>query len=266
MKEPCIEHSRIMTEPQSDAPPGQVLLIGGSSVIAQALARAYALDGWSVIFGGRNQRELDSSATDTAIRHGAATQTLRFDADDPSSVDTAAATLIAAARLPRDIVFVIGHSDGAERAPYDIVEAERIFAANYGAITRFLARLLPQIEAGGGHRIIFISSVAGDRGRKTNFVYGAAKAALNTYAQGLRAMLLPRGTHVLTIKLGYVDTRLAYEKTPALMTCSPAYAARSIRRALGRKAMVAYVPWIWRPIMTLLRHLPEAVFVRLPLP
>jgi decaprenylphospho-beta-D-erythro-pentofuranosid-2-ulose 2-reductase len=246
--------------------PEQVLLIGGTSVIAHALAKVYAEDGWSVIFGGRDESELRNAATDIAIRHDTATRTLRFDATDPVSVDTAAAELIAAGPLPRDLVFVIGHSDGADRAPHDPVEAERIFAANYGAITRFLARLLPQIEVDNGHRIVFISSVAGDRGRKTNFVYGAAKAALNTYAQGLRALLLLRGTSVLTIKLGYVDTRLAYGKTPALLTCSPAYVARSIRRALARKALVVYLPWIWRPIMTLLRHLPEAVFIRLPLP
>lgn len=244
----------------------QVLLIGGSSVIAHALARSYAADGWTVIFGGRNDTELGNAAADVAIRHGTFTHTLRFDAENRASIDAAAESLIVAGALPRDFVFVIGYSDGADRAPYDPEHAERIFAANYAAITRFLARLLPRIEAGNGHRIVFVSSVAGDRGRKTNFVYGAAKAALNTYAQGLRALLLPRGTSVLTIKLGYVDTRLAYGKTPALLTCSAAYAACSIRKALRRNAMVVYLPWIWRPIMILLRHLPESVFIRLPLP
>jgi decaprenylphospho-beta-D-erythro-pentofuranosid-2-ulose 2-reductase len=251
-----------MTEPQAS---DQVLLIGGSSVIAQALARSYAADGWAVIFAGRDEIELANSAADVAIRHGAATRTLRFDAADPASVDAAADSLIAGS-IPRDLVFVIGHSDGADRAPYDPASAELILATNYGALTRFLARLLPRIEVGRGHRIVFVSSVAGDRGRKTNFVYGAAKAALNAYAQGLRALLLPHGTSVLTVKLGYVDTRLAYGKTPAWLTCSPAYAARAIRSALRRNALVVYVPWIWRPIMTLLRHLPEAVFIRLPLP
>jgi NAD(P)-dependent dehydrogenase (short-subunit alcohol dehydrogenase family) len=255
-----------MSEQQALATADQVLLIGGSSVIAHALARCYATDGWTVIFGGRDEVELSHAATDVAIRHGTATRTLHFDAAAPASVDAAAASLIAAGPLPRDLIFVIGYSDGADRAPYDPVQSDRIYAANYGAVARFLARLLPQIAASSGHRIVFVSSVAGDRGRKTNFVYGAAKAALNTYAQGLRALLLRYGTSVLTIKLGYVDTRLAYGKTPSLLTCSPAYAARSIRKALQRKAMVVYLPWIWRPIMTLLRHLPEAVFIRLPLP
>jgi short-subunit dehydrogenase len=251
-----------MTEQKA---PHEVLLIGGSSVIAHALARSYAADGWTVILAGRDKAELDTAAADVAIRHGTATRTLAFDAADAASIDAAAESLIAGS-LPGDLVFVIGYSDGADRAAYDPLHAERIFAANYGAITRFVARLLPAIEASSGHRIVFVSSVAGDRGRKTNFVYGAAKAALNTYAQGLRALLLRRGTSVLTVKLGYVDTRLAYGKTPALMTCSPAYAARSIRKALARDAKVVYLPWIWRPIMTLLRHLPEAVFIRLPLP
>lgn len=243
----------------------QVLLIGGSSVIAQALARSYAADGWTVIFAGRDETELSNAEADIAIRHGVVTRTLRFDAAVPSSIDAAADSLTVGV-LPRDLVFVIGHSEGADRAPYDPASAEVILAANYSAITRFLARLLPRIEAGSGHRIVFVSSVAGDRGRKANFVYGAAKAALNAYAQGLRALLRRHGTSVLTVKLGYVDTRLAYGKTPAWLTCSPAYVARAIRNATRRNAMVVYVPWFWRPIMTLLRHLPEAVFIRLPLP
>ncbi len=244
----------------------QVLLIGGSSVIAHALARNYAAGGWTVIFGGRDLAELETSASDIAIRHGTAARTLQFDALDPNSIDAAASSLAAAGTLPRDIVFIIGYSDDADRAAHDPAHADLILQSNYGAIARFVARLLPQIQAEAGHRIVFISSVAGDRGRKTNYVYGAAKAALNTYAQGLRALLLPSGSGVLTVKLGYVDTRLAYGKTPALLTASPEYVARSMRRATERGALVIYLPWIWRPIMTLLRILPESVFIRLPLP
>ena len=112
----------------------------------------------------------------------------------------------------------------------------------------------------------FISSVAGDRGRASNFVYGAAKAALTTYAQGLRAHLAKSGSRVLTVKLGYVDTRLAFGKVPPLLTASPEAAARRIRLHIERGTMVAYVPAFWRPVMMVLRAIPERVFICLPLP
>ena len=206
----------------------EVLLIGGTSVVAHALAREYARNGWNVIFAGRDQAELQRSVKDITIRHGTKNRSLHFDAIDPASVDAAAAELLKAAALPRDMIFMIGDSDDSHQAVYDPVLADRILAANYTGTIRFLSRLLLRIGADRGYRIVLVSSIAGDRGRRTNFIYGAAKAALNTYAQGLRALLLPRGTSVLTVKLGYVDTRLAFGKTPAVITCSPAYAASAI--------------------------------------
>jgi NAD(P)-dependent dehydrogenase (short-subunit alcohol dehydrogenase family) len=244
----------------------EVLLIGGTSVVAHALAREYARDGWNVIFAGRDEPELERSVNDITVRYETKSRSLRFDATDPDSVEAAAAELLNAAALPNDIIFMIGDSEEAHRAIYDPVQADRILAANYSGTIRFLSRLLLRIEGSSGHRIVLVSSIAGDRGRRTNFIYGAAKAALNTYAQGLRALLLTSGTSVLTVKLGYVDTRLAFGKTPAVITCSPSYAARAIYKAIRRRAMVAYIPWFWRPIMALLQLLPEAVFIRLPLP
>jgi NAD(P)-dependent dehydrogenase (short-subunit alcohol dehydrogenase family) len=244
----------------------QVLLVGASSVIAHSLADLYARDGWSVILAGRNKAELELAAADIAIRRRARAVVLLLDANDPISVDRAAADLIAAGPLPHDFVFVIGYSDDPARGVRDPDHADRLLSANYTGVTRFLARLLPHLEAANGRRIAFVSSVAGDRGRQANFVYGAAKAALNAYAQGLRALLLPEGICVLTVKLGYVDTRSAYGKASPFLTCSPEYAARGIRRALDRGKLVVYLPWIWRPIMILLRLIPERIFIRLPLP
>jgi decaprenylphospho-beta-D-erythro-pentofuranosid-2-ulose 2-reductase len=244
----------------------EVLLIGGTSVVAHALAREYARDGWNIIFAGRDEAELERSVKDITIRYGTKNRSLRFDATHAASVDAAAAELLEAAALPRDIIFMIGDAGNSHQAVYDPVQIDRILAANYSGIICFLGRLLLRIEGNIGHRIVLISSIAGDRGRRKNFIYGAAKAALNTYAQGLRALLLTSGTSVLTVKLGYVDTRLAFGKTPAVITCSPSYAARAIYKAIRRRAMVAYIPWFWRPIMALLQLLPEAVFIRLPLP
>jgi NAD(P)-dependent dehydrogenase (short-subunit alcohol dehydrogenase family) len=112
----------------------QVPLVGGSSVIAHALAQIYAKDGWTVIFAGRNNWELEIAAADTTIRHGTATRTLPMDANDPASVDAAAAALLSAGPLPHDLILAIGCSDEPSRAAYDPDHAERTLAANYGGV------------------------------------------------------------------------------------------------------------------------------------
>ncbi|ABD89740.1 SDR family NAD(P)-dependent oxidoreductase [Rhodopseudomonas palustris] len=242
------------------------LIVGATSRLAQAIAVEYAQRRVAIELAGRDAGELARIAADLAIRHGATVRTQPFDALSNESIDALAAELLGRDALPSDLVFVIGYAENLEQSHRDVALAAQLLATNYAAIVRLLTQLMPRLESSRDHRIAFVGSVAGDRGRRTNFVYGAAKAALAAYAQGLRARLLPTGSQVLTIKLGYMDTRLAFGKTPGLITPQPRTVARSILAAMDRNAMVVYVPWYWRPIMTLLRLLPEAIFIRLPLP
>lgn len=244
----------------------KTLIVGATSLLGRSLSYQYALDGDEIILAGRNIDELKIISCDIAIRYGANTHTLYIDLSDDKSCLRAASDLLDKFGCPDTILFVSGHIGNVENPYQSINEISKTARINYFGMTLFLARLLPNIESTRNTDIVFISSVAGDRGRKTNFVYGAAKAALNTYAQGLRAMLHQRGCGVYTIKLGYMDTRLAFGKTPRLITCTPDYAARAIRRAVERRKYVIYVPWFWRFIMLFLRLLPEKVFIRLPLP
>jgi short-subunit dehydrogenase len=111
-----------------------------------------------------------------------------------------------------------------------------------------------------------ISSVAGDRGRASNYVYGSAKAAVSAFCEGLRMRLFHTGVHVLTIKPGPVATPMtAGMKMPAIIVATPEKVARDIVRAVRRKAATLYTPWFWRPIMFVIRALPAAVLRRLPL-
>jgi decaprenylphospho-beta-D-erythro-pentofuranosid-2-ulose 2-reductase len=244
----------------------RALIIGGTSRLARAIAVEYAQRGLAIELAGRDLTELDRIAADLAVRTSVEVRTYLFDAMSDSSVDELALSLMKSVALPSNLVFVIGYAETLEGSHQDVDLADRVLKTNYAAIVRLLTRLMPRLACSAGLRIVLVGSVAGDRGRRNNFVYGAAKAALATYAQGLRSRLLPSGVQVLTVKLGYVDTRLAFGKTPRLMTPSTRRVARSILAALDRNAMVAYVPWFWRPIMMLLRGLPEAVFIRLPLP
>ena len=167
---------------------------------------------------------------------------------------------------PPDVsLFALGDT-GAEGAFLDAAEVARVHAVNFGGVAALLSHLLPTLRHRRGAAIAFLASVAGDRGRRGNFVYGSAKAALDAYAQGLRALLHPEGISVTTVKLGWVDTRLAYGLAPPRLALGPERAARAVRRAVRRRRDVVYVPWPWRVAMLLLRAIPEPIFKRLPVP
>jgi decaprenylphospho-beta-D-erythro-pentofuranosid-2-ulose 2-reductase len=242
-----------------------ILIIGASSLLGRELARNYAASGWRVILAGRDADELGRVASDVAIRERAMVEVIAVDLADTVSIDAAALEVLRKG-IPKVIIFVAGAANRLSEAPFDPKIAQSLLAANYVGPTRLVSVILPALRSAPGTMIAFVSSVAGDRGRRTNFIYGAAKAALNTYCQGLRALLVPNNVDILTIKLGYMDTRLSYGVAPPALTCSPAYAAKAIRRAIERRRMIVYVPSFWRWICFALRAIPEYLFIRLPIP
>jgi decaprenylphospho-beta-D-erythro-pentofuranosid-2-ulose 2-reductase len=126
-----------------------------------------------------------------------------------------------------------------------------------------LERLAAHMQQRGGGTIAAISSVAGDRGRKSNYLYGAPKAALSVYLEGLRYRMSAHGVHVLTIKPGFVDTPMTFGRTPKALTASPHRVARDIHRALQRRRSVLYTPWFWWWIMLIIRMIPAPIFRRM---
>jgi decaprenylphospho-beta-D-erythro-pentofuranosid-2-ulose 2-reductase len=128
-----------------------------------------------------------------------------------------------------------------------------------------LTHLANRFERQGFGTIAVISSVAGDRGRQSNYVYGAAKGAVSIFMQGLRNRLHPRGVQVLTIKPGFVDTPMTAAFPKGILWARPQQVARGICEAIEKKRDVVYLPWFWSPIMGVIRGLPEALFKRLRL-
>jgi decaprenylphospho-beta-D-erythro-pentofuranosid-2-ulose 2-reductase len=242
-----------------------VLIVGATSLLGRAIAREYAATGCHLLLAGRDPGELARVASDIAIRDRAVVKTIVADLADTESIDRAVHEILRQG-LPQVTIFVSGIASGLGEAPYDPNIASALLTVNYSGPTRLVGGLLPALKSAPGSVVAFVSSVAGDRGRRTNFVYGAAKAALNTYCQGLRALLGPFNVGVLTVKLGYMDTRLAYGFTPPALTCSPRFAANAICRSIERRRMVIYVPWFWRLVCLALRIIPERIFIRLPIP
>ncbi|HEY6105756.1 MAG TPA: SDR family NAD(P)-dependent oxidoreductase [Anaeromyxobacteraceae bacterium] len=243
---------------------GTVLVVGGTSGLGRALAGQYAAEGWRVVLAGRRADRVAAAAADLRLRHGAEVSEVVFDAVDPSAPARAAPGILAGG--PPDVALFALGDNGAPDAALDAAEIARVHAVNFGGAAALLSHLLPALRGRHGAAVAFLSSVAGDRGRRGNFVYGSAKAALNAYAQGLRALLHPDGVSVTTVKLGWLDTRLGYGLAPARLAMSPERAARAVRRAIRARRDVVYVPWAWRLAMLVLRAIPERIFKRLPIP
>jgi len=142
-------------------------------------------------------------------------------------------------------------------------EARLILETNFTGCVSALNILANHFELKRTGFICAITSVAGDRGRQSNYHYGAAKAGLSVYLQGLRNRLFPAGVNVITVKPGFVDTRMTYGRPGLFLLASPESVAQGIFRAIVKGKSVVYLPWFWRPIMLIVRSIPETIFKRL---
>jgi len=245
---------------------GTVLILGATSMIARETAAAFAAAGHDLILAGRNVDEVERVAGDVAIRCGVGVGVERFDAletDDHARFVEAVTT--AAGDALAGVVVAFGVLGDSERAATDFDHAQEIIAANYVGAVSVLTRLVPYFERKKSGFIVGISSVSGDRGRGSIYTYGSAKGGFSLYLQGLRNRLQPYGVHVLTVKPGFIDTRMTYGTVKPGMAAAPAAVARAIIRGLKKKRSVVYVPAIWRPIMFVIRNIPEPIFKRLKL-
>jgi decaprenylphospho-beta-D-erythro-pentofuranosid-2-ulose 2-reductase len=142
-------------------------------------------------------------------------------------------------------------------------EARRILDTNFTGSALALNILANHFEQKRRGFICGISSVAGDRGRQSNYLYGSAKGGLTIYLQGLRNRLYHSGVHVITVKPGFVDTRMVFGKAKLPLVATPQAVARDIYLAVKKRKNVVYVPWFWRYIMSMVGSIPEGLFKRL---
>ncbi|MFC5582587.1 SDR family oxidoreductase [Rhodanobacter terrae] len=242
-----------------------VLIIGATSAIAEATARCYAARGARLFLVARDATRLADIAADLRIRGaidvGQATL-------DVNRFDAHAGVLDQAWQLLQSVdVVLIAHGTLPDQGACEssVKTALTEFATNGTSTIALMTALAPRLEAQRCGVLAIISSVAGDRGRQSNYLYGAAKAAVSTFASGMRQRLAKVGVSVLTIKPGFVDTPMTRDFRKGALWATPDAVARGIVHAADRSRSVVYLPWFWWPIMLIIRHIPEFIFKRIRL-
>jgi short-subunit dehydrogenase len=241
-----------------------VLILGANAGIGRALAAEFASHQHDLILAGRDLEELQALAADLNLRHNVSTRAERVDVLDFEALESALAACIAPAGDSLEgVVLCTGYLGDPETARKDLHEARRILDTNFTGSALALQILANHFEQKRKGFICALSSVAGDRGRQSNYLYGSAKGGLTTYLQGLRNRLYQSGVHVITVKPGFVDTRMVFGKAKLPLVASPQAIARDIYRAVKSRKNVVYVPWFWRVVMLVVRAIPESLFKRL---
>jgi decaprenylphospho-beta-D-erythro-pentofuranosid-2-ulose 2-reductase len=233
----------------------KVLVLGATSAIAQAAAREWAARGAVLHLVARNEARLNAVAGDLRARGATVTVAVQ-DLNDASKHASLA--------VDPDVVLLAQGIQGAAAAvDGDPAAAELVLRTNYVAPVQILTLLAPKMRP--GTTIAVITSVAGDRGRaKPGAVYSSSKAGLDAFLSGLRQRLITSGVRVLTVKPGYVDTPMTANHLPKnALFVEPFVIGRGIVKAVDRGADVVYLPWFWRPILALVRAVPERVFKKL---
>lgn len=238
-----------------------ILIIGAKSDIAKAVAQKYAKHGYDIYLAARNANELEVFANDLTIRTRRTITLLELDVLDYESHQTFYEQL---GEKPLGAVSAVGYLGNQEKAQTDFQEAKLITDTNYTGLVSLFNIIANDFERRRSGFIIGISSVAGDRGRKSNYIYGSAKAALTVYLSGLRNRLHDVHVNVLTVKPGFVATKMTEDMDlPEKLTAQPEDVATNIYNAQQKGINVIYTKWIWRWVMLVIRGIPEWKFKRM---
>jgi short-subunit dehydrogenase len=242
----------------------KALILGATSDMAVSFSHLLAKNGVSLILIARNKEKLEKIAKDLQIRYQIDVKSIVFDLEKDDLK-----LLQKNIKEPIDLfASFVGYLGDQKRAQTDPKEIDKIIQINYikpVIITELLLELIKK-STSRSKIIIGISSVAGDRGRQSNYFYGSAKAGYIAYLSGLRNRLFKEGIHVLTVKPGFVYTSMTEDLSlPPLLTAKPEEVAKDIYKAALKKKNVLYTKWFWKYIMLIIKYLPEFIFKRLSL-
>lgn len=246
----------------SDDLKGTWIIIGATSTMAGAFSRKLAAAGATLILAGRRMEDLDAMARDLTERGANGAEAILFDARKPETFDAIVSRAEAASDAVSAAVFV-GSMPPQEQIDADPAMLDGVIADSLTGPSRLLTMLAPLMEARGTGCVVGVGSVAGDRGRIGNYVYGAAKAGFHAYLSGLRNRLGRSGVHVVTVKPGPVDTAMTQGMGDMPFMTTADAVADDIAKAVIKGRNVLYTKWIWWPIMTVIRAIPEPIFKKM---
>lgn len=241
-----------------------VLILGAGSDIGRAVAHKFARLGYPLQLAARDKFRLDPDKTDIELRYRVLVTTHEFDA---LAYETHKDFVSNLPQLPGIAVSAIGLMGTQCENEENVVAATHVMRSNFEGPANILGTLANFFQHySDGGTLVGISSVAGDRGRAKNYIYGSAKAALTAYLSGLRNRMHKHNVHVVTILPGFVDTKMTKGlDLPPILTAKPDEVAEAIAYAIEKRKDIVYVKWIWWPIMLIIRNIPEFIFKKLNL-
>lgn len=237
-------------------------MLGATSSIARAAAAQFAARGAELVLAGRDLEELEATARDLTVRYGVTASAVAFDALAFESHEKFVTRLDEDGRLA-GVLSVYGVMPEPELVREDPAELRSLTDVNYTSVVSLFEAFAQRFEARGRGFLCAVGSVAGDRGRENNYLYGATKAALATYLDGLRVRMAKSGVSVVGVKPGFVDTSLTWGRPGVRGAAAPERVARDIVRGIERDRRVVYTPALWRLIMLVVRGIPDVLFRRL---
>ncbi len=235
-----------------------VLLLGATSDMAVAIARKMAEKGNNIQLAARNSNRLQALQSDISVRYNVDCTTHEFDATDFASHQSFYQSL---SPKPNITICVFGYMSDNILATKNWNETQKMINSNYTGAVSILNIIAEDYAAKKSGTIVGISSVAGERGRQSNYIYGSAKAGFTAYLSGLRNRLYHDNVHVITVLPGFVHTKMTAElKLPPLLTANTEQVADAVEKAIRNKKNVVYVKWFWKWIMKIIKSVPENMF------
>ncbi len=241
-----------------------IVVLGASSTIAKEICRTLLRGAaHDFVLVGRNGEKLRSIKLDLTLRGAGQVREIVFDLDRITEFETLLREVSAAAS-PIDLLLVAHGTLPAQREVEESApEVAAALLGNFVSHAALLAAFAPVFVRQKSGTVAVISSVAGDRGRRSNYVYGSAKAGLQAYVEGFAAKLADHGVHVLDVRPGMVRTAMTAHLDQGILFSSPEKVAADVVKAITAKSSVSYTPAVWRYLMLVIRLIPRAVMRRL---